>query len=86
MASLMINLDKYKEGILKGKWVDLPMREEDLEKEINEILGKNEEYYIIDYEGNVKVEEYANIGMLNDIARRLKMESFFEDKKHGEER
>ena len=67
------NLAKYNEGLLRGKWLDLPLSEEELVEEINEILGNDEEYFITDYEGPVRVEEYDNIEKLNDMAEKLEI-------------
>lgn len=77
MLSIYItNLGKYNEGELIGKWVDLPIDDEDLESVYAEI-GINEYYeetFITDYEcdlDGVEVNEYDSISELNDMAEKL---------------
>ena len=69
------NLGKYNEGKMVGEWINLPATEEELE-EVLDRIGINEEYeeiFIPDYENefNYKVNEYANLDELNDIAYKL---------------
>lgn len=73
------NLAKYNEGRLVDKWVDLPMGEDELREEIQEILGSDEEYAIHDYETSygVNVSEYDSPYELNEVAEKL--EDFDED-------
>lgn len=72
----LTNLGKYNEGMLVGKWVDLPVSEEELSKVFKHI-GINdeyEEYFITDYESDIdglKVGEYENIDDLNELAEAL---------------
>jgi antirestriction protein len=63
------NLAKYNEGILKGRWIELPCY--NLEDKLSEILGNDEEYAIHDYEAPFKIGEYANIFTLNEIAEEI---------------
>lgn len=67
------NLAKYNEGHLVGKWVSLPMSEDELQEEIQEILGTDEEYAIHDYENDfgVEVSEYDSPYRLNELAEKL---------------
>jgi len=70
------NLGMYNHGILIGKWISLPMQEEDLDAErfaICEVDGVDHEYFIADWECEIKgiVHEYANINELNYIAENL---------------
>lgn len=47
------NLGKYNEGNLVGKWIELPIDEDDLEKVLESIGIDNEEYeeiFIADYD------------------------------------
>lgn len=63
----LTNLKKYNEGILYGKWVELPISEDDLEEELNEVLDGDEEYFISDWEApdGFEIGEYSNIYDLN---------------------
>lgn len=62
----LTDLAAYNEGILIGKWLELPMDEEELKAEINQVLkdgfeaaqkedlccdSRHEEYFITDWEG-----------------------------------
>lgn len=68
------NLAAYNSGYLVGKWVILPLDEEELKKEIEEVLnmqyphkfGKDEECFITDYEAPFHIHEYQNIFSLNE--------------------
>lgn len=73
------NLAKYNEGRLVGKWVDLPMCEDELQEKIQEILGNDEECAIHDYENDygVRVSEYDSPFELNEVAEKL--EEYDED-------
>lgn len=64
----MTNLAKYNEGQLIGQWIDLPIDSDDLEEQINEILGDDEEYFISDYEAPFKISEYSNPFQINEQA------------------
>lgn len=60
------NLSAYVEGELIGKWVDLPIDEDELQKEINSILRNgDEEYAIHDYEAPFPISEHDNPFELN---------------------
>jgi antirestriction protein len=67
------NLAKYNEGILKGTWFTLPAELEELDEVISEVLGNNEEYFISDYESELKIEvpEYVNLHQLNETLKEL---------------
>jgi len=71
MKIFITNLAKYNEGVLKGEWVCLPMRERKLQSRINNILGTDEELFITDYEAPFRIEEYDNISDLNEFAENL---------------
>ncbi|HBF7477424.1 TPA: antirestriction protein ArdA [Clostridioides difficile] len=70
------NLGKYNEGELIGEWVKLPVNEEELQ-EVLDRIGINEEYeeyFITDYETDIKgleISEYSNIEQLNELAKEL---------------
>ena len=70
------NLGKYNEGNLVGRWIELPIDEDDLEKVLESIGIDNEEYeeiFIADYDlpfDSSEFGEYTSIERLNDIAER----------------
>lgn len=62
------NLGKYNEGELVGKWVEMPIDEDELE-EVLESIGINaeyEEYFITDYEAPFEIGEYDSIESINE--------------------
>ena len=76
------DLAAYNEGNLVGKWVQLPMDEDELEETIQKILEEghcghegcfHEEWFVFvtDYEAPFKVGEHENISTLNEWAERL---------------
>ena len=67
----LTNLAKYNEGRLVGKWVDLPLTDEDLTRELHEVLGDDEEYFITDYESPIKIAEYENLVEFNNFVLQL---------------
>ena len=82
LSVYLTNLGKYNEGELVGKWIDLPIDEEELNKAFEDI-GINdeyEEYFITDYESEcgIKIGEYENIYKLNEKLQELENED--EDK------
>lgn len=75
MKAFITNLGKYNEGELVGKWISLPISEEELEEVLKEI-GINEEYeeyFFIDYdcEVSLNLSEYESIEHLNELAEKL---------------
>ena len=66
----LTNLRKYNEGELVGKWVELPISEDDLQEELDEVLGDDEEYFITDWEApkGFDIGEYSNLYSLNEEA------------------
>ena len=75
----LTNLNLYTQGYLIGKFVKLPIREEDLQTVLNEIGvdGINyEEYFITDIETDISglsecISEYTSIAELNALAELL---------------
>jgi antirestriction protein len=65
------NLAKYNAGSLVGKWVDLPIDDEELDEEIKEVLGTDEELFITDYESPFEIREYDNPHKLNELAEKI---------------
>lgn len=75
------DLAAYNEGILSGRWVELPTDPDELAETIQDVLKqgwedaqaeglccceKHEEYFITDYEGfNDNLNEYVNLEKLN---------------------
>lgn len=75
MEAYITNLGKYNEGELVGKWISLPISEEELEQVLQEI-GINEEYeeyFFTDYDCEVSLNlgEYESIEHLNELAEKL---------------
>lgn len=81
----LTNLKKYNEGILYGKWLDLPADEDDLQEELDEVLGDDEEYFIADWEApkGFDIGEYSNLYSLNEEAEEY--EDILRDKFGGNE-
>lgn len=65
------NLEKYVEGRENGRWVQLPMDSDKLQVIYNEIVGKNQEYIILEYDAPFDIEEYENIFALNEMLENL---------------
>lgn len=86
----LTNLRKYNDGILSGKflsgkWVELPISEDDLQEELDEVLGDDEEYFISDWEApkGFDIGEYSNLYSLNEEAEEY--EDILRDKFFGNE-
>ena len=69
----LTNLRKYNEGELFGEWLYLPMNEDDLKKKFDEIIGKEDEYFISDYddEYGFGFGEYEDIFKLNELLNQV---------------
>lgn len=67
----LTNLAQYNNGRLIGKWLDLPMTEDELKEAVKEVLGSDEEFFITDYEAGFKIGEYENLEGLNRFAEEL---------------
>lgn len=69
------NLGKYNEGKMVGEWINLPATEEELEEVLDKIGIKEgcDEYFIPAYENEFgyKVDEYADLDELNELADKL---------------
>lgn len=74
----LTNLAKYNAGELFGKWVELPLTEEELDEEIQEVLGTDEEYFITDYEAPFEIHEYENLRDLNSFVDELQNKSGYD--------
>lgn len=77
----LTNLAKYNEGRLVGKWVSLPLDEDELRKDIKEILGRDEEIFITDSCCPFKIEEYDNPFELNNFVWQLEELADYEQEK-----
>lgn len=65
------NLARYTEGRENGKWLQLPMESDKLQSIFNEIVGKNQEWIILDYDAPFDISEYENIFVLNDMLETI---------------
>lgn len=63
----LTNLAQYNNGNLKGEWLTLPMAKETLQEAVERILGKDEEFFITDFESDFDIEEYQNLEELNNF-------------------
>lgn len=75
VKNLFNKLGKVQWGRTCREWVELPATDEELEK-VKERIGINqfyEEWFITDYETNFgfKIDEYANLDELNEMAETL---------------
>jgi hypothetical protein len=77
----LTDLSRYNQGELVGKWIQLPMDSQSLDKEIKEVLGNHEEYFISDYstEYGMRVHSFADIYKLNDLMLEFKEIVHFHD-------
>lgn len=84
MRIYISNLGAYNRGHLVGRWVDLPIDEDDLREIIKDVLNgeeaiksrdfiwyEDEEIAIHDYELPFEISEYSNIFELNELAEDL---------------
>lgn len=65
------NLRKYTEGNENGKWLQLPMESEKLHTIFNAIVGKDEEWIILDSDAPFFISEYDNIFELNNLLKNF---------------
>lgn len=73
------SIEAYNNGEMKGKWITLPMDEEDLKNEIKDVLGDDEEYFIIDWECEYfSIGEYDSIMDINEKAKYLSEKEEYE--------
>ena len=64
----LTNLGKYNEGALVGKWVEMPIDEDELKEALKDIgINKEyEEFFITDYEAPFEIGEYDSIESINE--------------------
>ena len=65
------NLARYTEGRENGRWIQLPMDADKLQAIYKDIVEKNQEHIILDYDAPFDISEYENIFVLNDIMENL---------------
>lgn len=65
------SLSRYVEGRENGKWLRLPMDTDKLQSIYNDIVGKNQEHIILDYDAPFDISEYENIFMLNETLENI---------------
>lgn len=65
------NLSKYVEGKENGRWLQLPMDQDKLQSVYNDIVGKNQEYIILDYNSPFEISEYEDIFILNETLENI---------------
>jgi len=65
------NLARYTEGRENGRWLQLPMDSDKLQSIYNDIVGKNQEHIILDYDAPFNISEYENIFALNETLENL---------------
>lgn len=65
------SLGAYNEGVLTGFWTSLPV--ENVQKDIIDLIdgAVGDEYFISDYEAPFKIDSYANLNILNQLALAL---------------
>ena len=95
LSGYITNLGKYNEGELVGKWIELPIDEDDFEEELKEIgIGEEdefgqvyEEYFWTDWECDIpgvtdNLGEYVSLESVNELAE--KVESVDDEEAFGE--
>lgn len=65
------NLSRYVEGRENGRWLQLPMDSNKLQSIFNDIVGKNQEHIILDYNAPFDISEYENIFAFNETLENL---------------
>lgn len=78
------NLAQYNDGVLRGDWIDFPVKEEELEEFLEEKVGigehdefgnEYEEWHVCDYETDlgIKVDRYEDIFALNELIWEIEL-------------
>ncbi len=77
MRIFLTDLQAYNEGYLVGKWVEVPISDEDWCHALSEVLNEgeaiagsedHEEWFITDYELPFDIGEYESIDSINETA------------------
>ena len=65
------NLARYTEGRKNGRWLQLPMDSDKLQSIYNDIVRKNQEHIILDYDAPFNISEYENIFAFNKTLENI---------------
>lgn len=65
------NLARYIEEKENGRWLQLPMDSNKLQSIYNDIVGKDQEHIILDYDAPFDISEYENIFTLNETLENI---------------
>lgn len=65
------NLARYTEGRENGRWLQFPMDSDKLQSIYNDIVGKNQEHIILDYDAPFDISEFENIFTLNETLENI---------------
>lgn len=68
------NLKKYVSGNDNGKWLTLPMSNEELTDKFNGIVGKGNEWIILDSSEPSLISEYDDVFSLNDFLLEVNLD------------
>lgn len=55
------NLSRYVDGVENGRWLQLPMDSNKLQSIYNDIVGKDQEHIILEYDAPFYIDEYENV-------------------------
>lgn len=65
------NLSKYVGDTENGRWLRLPMDSDKLQSIYNDIVGKNQEHIILEYDAPFYIDEYENVFALNETLENI---------------
>lgn len=65
------NLSRYVDGVENGRWLQLPMDSSKLQSIYNDIVGKDQEHIILEYDAPFYIDEYENVFALNETLENL---------------
>lgn len=65
------NLSKYTEGRENGRWLQLPIDSDKLYFIYSDIVGKNQEHIILEYDAPFYIDEYENVFTLNETLENI---------------
>ena len=75
------NLEKFEGEKLPGRWLNLPLPDKVLQKEINEALQNHEAYFIMDCVSPIHIEKFVCLHELNKFLKRLERFNEYNQKK-----
>lgn len=73
----LTNLSAYNNGVLLGKWLEMPFTAEEWD-EAYKSIGSPEEYFITDFDADFDIDEFEDINALNEFCEAI--EELDEDK------